>query len=82
MRKKSGSEKKNKKTEAFDSILLQLEFMKNQPKRSKLLLEFINQCEAVTIESNNVLQNETETLGIKTSKFLNNLQQATRLDTR
>ena len=74
--------KKNKKTEAFDSILLQLEFMKNQPKRSKLLLEFINQCEAVTIESNNVLQNETETLGIKTSKFLNNLQQATRLDTR
>ena len=38
----------------------------------------INQSETVTIESNDVLRVNKETLGITSSTFLNNLQQPTK----
>ena len=71
--------KKQRKGEDFDSILLELEFMiKNQIKRSKIILDLINQSETVTIGSNDVIHVNKETLGIKASTFLYNLQQPTR----
>ena len=63
--------KKQRKNKDFDSILLELEFMnKNQIKRSKIILDLINQSETVTIESNDVIHVNNETLGIKASTFL------------
>ena len=71
--------KKQRKSEDFDSILLELEFMnKKQIKRSKIILELIKQSETVTIESNDVIHFNKETLGIKASTFLYNLQQPTK----
>ena len=51
---------------------------KDQIKRSKIILDLINQSEAVTIESNDVLHVNKETLGIRASTFLYNLQQPTK----
>ena len=69
--------KKQRKSE--DSILLELDFMnKNQIKRSKIILDLINQSETVTVESNDVLHVNKEGLGIKASTFLYNLQQPTK----
>ena len=48
---------------------------KNQIKRSKIILELITQSETVTIESNDVIHVNKETLGIKALTFLYNLQQ-------
>ena len=71
--------KKQRKCDDFDSILLELEFMnKNQIKRSKIILDLIKQSETVTIESNDVIYVNKETLGIKASTFLYNLQQPTK----
>ena len=71
--------KKQRKSEDFDSILLELDFMnKNQIKRSKIILDLINQSETVTVESNDVLHVNKERLGIKASTFLYNLQQPTK----
>ena len=50
----------------------------NQIKRPKVILDLINQSETVTIESNDVLHVNKETLGIKASAFLYNLEQATK----
>ena len=47
---------------------------KNQIKRSKIILDLIKQSETVTIESNDVIHVNKETLGIKASTFLYNLQ--------
>ena len=70
---------KKQKSKDFDSILLELDFMnKNQIKRSKIILDLINQSESVTVESNDVLHVNTERLGIKASTFLYNLQQPTK----
>ena len=70
---------KKQESEDFDSILLELEFMnKNQIKRSKMILGSVNQSETVTIESNDVIYVIKETLGIKASTFLYNLQQPTK----
>ena len=45
--------KKQRKSDDFTSIMIELEFMnKNQIKRSKIILDLINQSETVTIESN------------------------------
>ena len=67
---------KKQKSKGFDSILLELDFMnKNQIKRSKIILDLINQSETVTVESNDVLHVNKERLGIKASTFLYNLQQ-------
>ena len=71
--------KKQRKSDDFTSIMIELEVMnKNQIKRSKIILELINQSETVTIESNDVLHVNKETLGIKASTFLYNLQQPTK----
>ena len=71
--------KKQRKSDDFDSILLELEFMnKNQIKRSKIILDLIKQSETLTIESNDVIDVNKETLGIKASTFLYNLQQPTK----
>ena len=71
--------KKQRKSKDFDSILLELEFInKNQIKRSKIILDLINQSETVTIELNDVIHFNKETLGIKASTFLYNLQQPTK----
>ena len=51
---------------------------KNQIKRSKIILDLINQSETVTVESNDVLHVNKERLGIKASTFLYNLQQPTK----
>ena len=70
---------KKQKSKDFDSILLELDFMnKNQIKRSKIILDLINQSETVTVESNDVLHVNKERLGIKASTFLYNLQQPTK----
>ena len=70
---------KKQKSKDFDSILLELDFMnKNQIKRSKIILDLINQFETVTVESNDVLHVNKERLGIKASTFLYNLQQPTK----
>ena len=70
---------KKQKSKDFDSILLELDFMnENQIKRSKIILDLINQSETVTVESNDVLHVNKETLGIKASTFLYNLQQPTK----
>ena len=72
-------EVKKQKSKDFDSILLELDFMnKNQIKRSKIILDLINQSETVTVESNDVLHVNKERLGIKASTFLYNLQQPTK----
>ena len=56
--------------------MIELEVMnKNQIKRSKIILDLVNQSETVTIELNDVLHVNKETLGIKASTFLYNLQQ-------
>ena len=70
--------KKQRKSDDFTSIMIELEVMnKNQIKRSKIILDLIlKQSETVTIESNDVLHKK-ETLGIKASTFLYNLQQPT-----
>ena len=61
---------KNKKSKVFDSILLELDFMnKKQIKRSKIRLDLINESETVTVESNDVLHVNKETLGIKAQYF-------------
>ena len=71
--------KKQRKSDDFTSIMIELEVMnKNQIKRSKIILDLINQSETVTIESNDVLHVNKETLGIKASTFLYNLQQPTK----
>ena len=71
--------KKQRKSEDFDTILLELEFMnKNQIKRSKIILDLITQSETVTIESNDVIHVNKKTLGIKASTFLYNPQQPTK----
>ena len=71
--------KKQRKSDDFTSIMIKLEVMnKNQIKRSKIILDLINQSETVTIESNDVLHVNKETLGIKASTFLYNLQQPTK----
>ena len=71
--------KKQIKSKDFDSILLELEFMnKNQIKRSKIMLDLIKQSETVTIESNDFIHVKKETLGIKASTFLYNIQQPTK----
>ena len=71
--------KKQRKSYNFTSIMIELEVMnKNQIKRSKIILDLINQSETVTIESNDVLHVKKETLGIKVSTFLYNLQQPTK----
>ena len=71
--------KKQRKSDDFTSIMIELEVMnKNQIKRSKIILDWINQFETVTIESNDVLHVNKETLGIKASTFLYNLQQPTK----
>ena len=71
--------KKQRKSDDFTSIMIELEVMnKNQIKRSKIILDLINQSETVTIESNDVLQVNKETLGIKALTFLYNLQQPTK----
>ena len=71
--------KKQRKSDDFTSIMIELEVMnKNQIKRSKIILDLINQSETVTIESNEVLHVNKETLGIKASTFLYNLQQPTK----
>ena len=71
--------KKQIKSDDFTSIMIELEIMnKNQIKRSKIILDLINQSETVTIESNDVLHVNKETLGIKASTFLYNLQQPTK----
>ena len=71
--------KKQRKSEDFDSILLEPEFMnKNQIKRSKIILDLITQSETVTIESNDVIQVNKQTLGNKASTLLYNLQQPTK----
>ena len=60
--------KKQRKGNDFDSIMIELEFMnKKQTKRTKILLDLINQTETVPIESNDVHHVNKETLGIKTS---------------
>ena len=70
---------KKQKSKDFDSILLELDFMnKNQIKKSKIILDLINQSETVTVESNDVLHVNKERLGIKASTFLYNLQQPTK----
>ena len=51
---------------------------KNQIKRSKIILDLIKQSETVNIESNEVIHVNKETLGIKASTFLYNLQQPTK----
>ena len=51
---------------------------KNQIKRSKIILDLLNQSETVTVESNDVLHVNKERLGIKDSTFLYNLQQPTK----
>ena len=62
---------KKQKSKDFDSILLELDFMnKNQIKRSKIILDLINQSETVTVESNDVLHVNKERLVIKASTFL------------
>ena len=59
--------------------MIELEFMnKKQIKRSKIIHDLINQSETVTIESNDVLHVNKETLGIKILIFLYNLQQPTK----
>ena len=71
--------KKQRKSDDFTSIMIELEVMnKNQIKRSKIILDLINQSETVTIESNDVLHVNKETPGIKASTFLYNLQQPTK----
>ena len=71
--------KKQRKSDDFTSIMIELEVMnKNQINRSKIILDLINQSETVTIESNDVLHVNKETLGIKASTFLYNLQQPTK----
>ena len=71
--------KKQRKGDDFTSIMIELEVMnKNQIKRSKIILDLINHSEKVTIESNDVLHVNKETLGIKASTFLYNLQQPTK----
>ena len=70
--------KKQRKSDNFTSIMIDLEVMnKNQIKRSKIILDLINQSETVTIESNDVLHVNKETLSIKASTFLYNLLQPT-----
>ena len=70
---------KKQKSKDFNSILIELEFMnKNQIKRSKIIFDLINQSETVTIESNSVLHFNKESLGIKASTILYNLQQPTK----
>ena len=70
---------KKQKSKDFDSILLELDFMnKNLIKRSKIILDLINQSEKVTVESKDVLHVNKERLGIKASTFLYNLQQPTK----
>ena len=70
---------KKQKSKDFDSILLELDFMnKNQIKRSKIILDLINQSETPTVESNDVLHVNKERLGIKASTILYNLQQPTK----
>ena len=60
--------KKQRKSDDFTSIMIELEVMnKNQIKRSKIILDLINQSETVTIESNDVLHVNNETLGINIS---------------
>ena len=51
---------------------------KNQIKRSKFIPDLINQSETVIIESNDVIHVNKETLGIKASTFLYNLQRPTK----
>ena len=59
--------------------MIELEVLnENQIKRSKIILDLINQSETVAIESNDVLHVKKETLGIKASTFLYNLQQPTK----
>ena len=71
--------KKQRKSDYFTSIMIELEVMnKNQIKRSKIILDLINQSETVTIELNDVLHVNKETLTIKASTFLYNLQQPTK----
>ena len=71
--------KKQRRSDDFTSIMIELEVMnKNQIKRSKIILDLINQSETVTIESNDVLHVNKEKLGIKASTFLYNLQQPTK----
>ena len=71
--------KKQRKSEDFDSVMIQLEFVnKNQIKRSKIILDLTTQSETVTIESNDVIHFNKETLGLKASIFLYNLQQPTK----
>ena len=70
---------KKQKSKDFYSILLELDFMnKNQIKRSKIILDLINQSETVTVESNDVLHVNKKRLGNKASTFLYNLQQPTK----
>ena len=71
--------KKQSKSEDFDSILFELEFMnKNQIKRKKIILDLITLSETVTIESNGVIHVNKETPGIKASTILYHLQQPTK----
>ena len=71
--------KKHRKSEDFDSLLLELEIMnKKQIKRLKIILDLITQSETVTMESNDVIHVNKETLGNKASTFLYNLQQPTK----
>ena len=51
---------------------------KNKIKRSKIILDLITQSETVTIELNDVIHINKETLGIEASTFLYNLQQPTK----
>ena len=70
---------KKQKSKEFDSILIELEFVhKNQIKRSKIIPDLITQSETVTKESNDIIHVNKETLGIKASTLLYNLQQTTK----
>ena len=67
--------KEQRKSDDFTSVMVELEVMnKNQINRSKIILDLINQSETVTIDSNDVLHVNKETLGIKSSTFLYNQQ--------
>ena len=68
-----------KNRQVFKSVMLMREFMKrNQIKRSKIILDLINQSETVTLDLNDVRHVSKETLSIK-SKIQYNEQQPTKI---
>ena len=68
-----------KNRQVFNSVMLMREFMKrNQIKRSKIILDLINQSETVTLDLNDVRHVSKETLSIK-SKIQYNEQQPTKI---